>query len=161
MYRRLKRQLLCFALVGLLSSFLLTSLSLSDANATNPELEILGDRHGEFSTSALNLEQRGQKFYLLGNFSQAITLWQLAAIAYSEKQEVLNQVRVLSNLALAYHQLGDAAQANKLAAWHQPSSSNGSNRPRQYRCVISRRRRASSLKLRLKRLRGAQRPGGS
>ena len=115
MYRRVKRQLLCFALVGLLSSFLLISFSLSNANATEPELEILlGDRQVEFSSSAVTLEARGQKFYLLGNFSQAITLWQQAAIAYSEKQEVFNQVRVLSNLALAYHQLGDAAQANKL-----------------------------------------------
>lgn len=69
--------------------------------------------HLKFLISASNLETQGQKNYLLGEFSQAITLWQQAAIAYGEKHEVLNQVRVLSNLALAYHQLGQDIEANK------------------------------------------------
>ena len=110
-YHRLKHKFLSLALVGLLSSFLFTSF---DASAVNPKPESLASRHLEISTSGLHLEERGQQFYLLGDFYQAITLWQQAVIAYSKNQELLSQVRVMSNLALAYHQLGDQAQANEI-----------------------------------------------
>ena len=125
MYGRLKLKLFPLALVGLFFSFLLTSLDASNAFPTNSHSDIAPDwgttpasvipiPHQSLYANALNLEQEGHQNYLAGNFSQAITLWEQAAIAYSDQQEILNQVRVLSNLALAYHQIGNETAADKL-----------------------------------------------
>lgn len=56
-------------------------------------------------------EQQGREFYKAGQFPQAITVWQQATQAYRTQGYTLNQAMVLSNLSLAYQQLGQWTQA--------------------------------------------------
>lgn len=56
-------------------------------------------------------EQQGRTLYEAGKFFEAATVWQQAAQAYQAQGDALNQAMVLSNLALAYQQLGMWPQA--------------------------------------------------
>ena len=66
--------------------------------------------------AALNkpqLVQQGRNLYEAGQFSVAVKFWQQAAKAYQAENDVLNQAMVLSNLSLAYQQLGQWNQASQ------------------------------------------------
>ncbi len=56
--------------------------------------------------------QEGLQRYQSGQFAAAATLWQQAAETFATQGDRLNQAMVLSNLALAYHQLGQWTEAN-------------------------------------------------
>jgi CHAT domain-containing protein len=56
------------------------------------------------ATSRLALE--GRELYAAGRFSQAVQVWQQVAQAYQKQRDVLSQAMALSNLSLAYQQLG-------------------------------------------------------
>ena len=60
--------------------------------------------------SAEELEARGKYFYSIAQFQRAVELWQKVIQVYS-KEDALTRARVMSNLALAYSQLGDRARA--------------------------------------------------
>ena len=62
------------------------------------------------------LVEQGRKFYEAGQFSQAITIWQQAAIAFKGSRNELKQAMVLGNLSLAYQQLGQWTQAEQAIA---------------------------------------------
>jgi CHAT domain-containing protein/tetratricopeptide (TPR) repeat protein len=62
-------------------------------------------------TDAAALEAKGKQFYVAGDWKQAISFWERASQAYSLINEPIAQARVLSNLALAYQQLGNWEQA--------------------------------------------------
>ncbi len=64
------------------------------------------------SSNPLQLVQQGKERYQSGDFTQAVTLWQQAASAFANQGDNLNQAMVLSNLALAYQQLGNWTEAN-------------------------------------------------
>lgn len=67
----------------------------------------------QFSTGkASQLVQEGLQRYQLGQFAAAVTVWKQAAEAFAAQGDRLNQAMVLSNLALAYHQLGQWSEAN-------------------------------------------------
>jgi CHAT domain-containing protein len=63
--------------------------------------------------SAFELEAEGKYYYLHHQFELAISFWQQAIEVYTQSQDSLSQVRVLSNLALAYSQLNNWEQATK------------------------------------------------
>jgi CHAT domain-containing protein len=63
--------------------------------------------------SAFELEAEGKYYYLHHQFELAISFWQQAIEVYTQSQDSLSQVRVLSNLALAYSQLNNSEQATK------------------------------------------------
>ncbi len=63
--------------------------------------------------SAVELEAEGKYYYLHHQFELAISFWQQAIEVYTQSQDSLSQVRVLSNLALAYSQLNNWEQATK------------------------------------------------
>jgi CHAT domain-containing protein len=63
---------------------------------------------------ATQLVQQGRELYEAEQFSKAVTVWQQAARAYQAQSDVLNQAMVLSNLSLAYQQLGQWQQATKV-----------------------------------------------
>ena len=65
---------------------------------------------------APKLVQEGRELYEAGQFSPAVTVWQQAALAYQAEKDVLNQAMVLSNLSLAYQQIGKWDQATKAIA---------------------------------------------
>ncbi|MFP4119599.1 MAG: CHAT domain-containing protein [Coleofasciculus sp.] len=54
-----------------------------------------------------------KKRYQLGEFAAAVTAWQQAADLFASQGDSLNQAMVLSNLALAYQQLGQWTPANQ------------------------------------------------
>jgi len=62
---------------------------------------------------AVELVQVGLQRYQLGEFAAAITTWQQAADIFASQGDSLNQAMVLSNLALAYQQLGKWTSANQ------------------------------------------------
>lgn len=58
------------------------------------------------------LVETGKQHYQAGEFAKAIEKWREAERVFSSKGDVLNQSAVLSNLALAYKQLGNWSEAN-------------------------------------------------
>lgn len=62
------------------------------------------------------LVQQGMQLYQSGQFAAAATAWKQAAEAFASQSDRLNQAMVFSNLALAYHQLGQRSQANEAIA---------------------------------------------
>lgn len=59
------------------------------------------------------LVEQGRAFFTAGQYSQAATFWQQAVKMYQASGDRLNQAMALSNLALAYQQLGLWKQANQ------------------------------------------------
>lgn len=66
--------------------------------------------------NAPQLVQRGRDLYQAGRFSDAATAWQQAAQDYQAQADQLNQAMVLSNLSLAYQQLGQWPRATQAIA---------------------------------------------
>jgi CHAT domain-containing protein/uncharacterized protein HemY len=67
----------------------------------------------QFSTgNASQLVQEGLQRYQSGQFAAAVTVWKQAADTFAAQGDRFNQAMVLSNLALAYHQLGQWTEAN-------------------------------------------------
>ncbi len=71
---------------------------------------------GSNAINTLQLVQQGRELYETEKFSEAAAVWQQAAKAYQTQNDVLNQAMVLSNLSLAYQQLGQWNQATKAIA---------------------------------------------
>ncbi|WP_009632123.1 CHAT domain-containing protein [Synechocystis sp. PCC 7509] len=68
------------------------------------------------ATEDSQLVQTGRKLYETGQFLAAIKVWQLSLQAYQKQNDVANQAMVLSNLSLAYQQLGQWEEATKAIA---------------------------------------------
>ncbi len=68
------------------------------------------------SVAPTQLVQQGRKLYEAEQFPQAVKIWQQAAQLYADQKNVLNQASVLSNLSLAYQQIGQWQQASKAIA---------------------------------------------
>ena len=68
------------------------------------------------ATTPLQQTQEGKTRYQKGQFAEAATFWQRAAAGFAAAHDPLNEARVLSNLALAYQQLGQRQQAQQAIA---------------------------------------------
>jgi CHAT domain-containing protein/RNAse (barnase) inhibitor barstar len=66
--------------------------------------------------SPVFFEQQGKYFYQINYFEKAVSLWQKAYQQYINSGDLLAQSRVLSNLALAYSQLGNQEKAKESMA---------------------------------------------
>ena len=66
--------------------------------------------------SATGLARQGKNFYAAGKFSDAASVWQLAAQAFQSQGDRLNQATSLNYLSLAYQQLGQWSKATKAIA---------------------------------------------
>jgi CHAT domain-containing protein len=66
--------------------------------------------------SASESIQQGRELYETGQYAQAATVWRQAAKTYQASGDNLNQAMALSNLALAYQQLGNWSQATAAIA---------------------------------------------
>jgi CHAT domain-containing protein/tetratricopeptide (TPR) repeat protein len=94
-------------------------VGVAEVKATTPDSPTV-----QLSTpSTSQLVQEGQQRYQSGEFTAAVKLWQQAADAFSTQgnnpngiASRINQAMVLSNLALAYHQLGQWTEANQVIA---------------------------------------------
>jgi len=58
------------------------------------------------ATDKSQLVQKGRELYETGQFAPAVKVWQQSLQAYQAQNDVANQAMVLSNLSLAYQQLG-------------------------------------------------------
>ncbi len=65
------------------------------------------------SSQSHGLDRRGRELYGNGEFGAAAIAWQRAAIAYQTQGDRLNQAMALSNLSLAYQQLGQWSKATQ------------------------------------------------
>ena len=76
---------------------------------------------------AIQFEQRGLDLYQTGQFAQASKVWQQLAQTYAAEGNPLKQAQALSNLALAYQQLGQWQDAtttiNRSLSLLNPNSS--------------------------------------
>ncbi len=89
--------------IGLFSSSDKTFAVLATASPVKQVME---------NNPAEELEAQGKYFYSIGQFEQAVDLWQQAVKIYP-RQDTISRARVLSNLALAYNQLNNWSQANE------------------------------------------------
>ncbi|ELS02033.1 hypothetical protein Xen7305DRAFT_00017430 [Xenococcus sp. PCC 7305] len=98
-----------FILLGFFSSLLIDNISINSVVAQQPNrsnVEIVTRQN-----SALSLEEAGRKFYSQGNYQAAIGQWKKAQKAYQTQGNFLLEARVLSNLGLAYYQMGNWQEA--------------------------------------------------
>jgi CHAT domain-containing protein len=63
--------------------------------------------------NASQLMQEGLQHYQSGQYTAAVMVWKQAADALTARKDGINQAMALSNLALAYHQLGLLPEANE------------------------------------------------
>jgi len=75
--------------------------------------------------------QQGRELYETGQYAQAAVVWQQAAKSYQPSGDKLNQAMALSNLALAYQQLGNWSQANQAIATSLKLLSTSATNPQQ------------------------------
>ena len=73
--------------------------------ATPPLVQTLPD--------ALELDKQGRGFYDTGQFNEAVRVWQQAAATFEAQGDKLRQAMTLSNLSLAYQQMGEWSLATK------------------------------------------------
>ena len=95
--------LITFLAIGLSISLLIANYNIPQVVAKTRPLSNLV----EIQTKASALEQQGKQFYTTNQFKQALDFWQQADLAYSGAGDILSRSRVLSNIALAYSQLGN------------------------------------------------------
>ncbi len=93
--------------VGLLTSYLLIAIPKSHSFAAKPSPSYV--QTNQIASS--DLEQAGTKLYREGRFAEAATAFQEAAQTYEAQGNSLRQALNLSNLSLAYQQLGLWSQA--------------------------------------------------
>ena len=92
-------------LLGFLSSLFLDNFSINYVVAqvtSKSKIEIASEQN-----DTLSLEKKGQQFYYQGDYQDAIQWWQKAQETYRSQGNILLEARVLSNLGLAYYQIGD------------------------------------------------------
>lgn len=65
------------------------------------------------SSGASGLAEQGKQSYQSGQFAAAVDMWKQAADAFANQGDRLNQAMVLSNLSLAYQQLGKWPEAKQ------------------------------------------------
>ncbi|MGK7936330.1 MAG: CHAT domain-containing protein [Xenococcaceae cyanobacterium] len=89
-----------------LFSFVIAVVGINPVVANTTEVtEILGNENPSY------VEEQGKQLYTINNFTEAIARWQQAAKIYAEQNNILGQARVITNLALAYQQIGNFEQA--------------------------------------------------
>ncbi|WP_330486091.1 CHAT domain-containing protein [Tumidithrix elongata] len=65
------------------------------------------------TTNPSTLVQTGKQHFQVGQYANAIAVWQQASDIYAKQGDRLNQAVVLDNLALAYQQLGQWKEADR------------------------------------------------
>ncbi|MBU7581837.1 MAG: CHAT domain-containing protein [Nostoc sp. TH1S01] len=96
-------KLIIFFLVGLYLSFI--PISFAKQPTTNISLI------QSYSTAPEQLIEQGETFYRSGSITEAIKVLQQAIRSYESQKDYIRQAASLSNLALAYQQLGELEDA--------------------------------------------------
>ncbi|MFN6518028.1 MAG: CHAT domain-containing protein [Nostoc sp. CreGUA01] len=117
-YLKVKRQkvirLSFYFLMGLLCILSSPVLAKVPSSFNSPaQLPINSTKSVVVSTDAASLVQQAKILYDAGNFSQAIQVLQQAIQVYRQQEDSLRLAATLSNLSLAYQQLGEWSQAQQ------------------------------------------------
>lgn len=108
--KRLKQRRLDVAQLGLLFVLGVLILSLIGLPAT------LASMPTNPVVQSESLEQQGRRLYEAEQFSEAVTVWQRSLEAAKASNNPVQQAMILSNLSLAYQQLGQWQQAKQAIA---------------------------------------------
>ncbi len=100
--------------LALITAFLCVAVPPIFAQA--PRIDTAISNSPSSSTQTQNLVQQGKSLYDAGQFAQAVKLLQQAAEDFKASRDELSQAMTLSNLSLAYQQLGQWEQANQAIA---------------------------------------------
>ncbi|WP_446352612.1 CHAT domain-containing protein [Coleofasciculus sp. A1-SPW-01] len=95
---------------------LLLNLPISPTVATVTQVETTAQTSPvikSLNTNTSQLVHQGKNDYQRGQYAAAITIWKQALDTFTTQGDTLNQAMVLSNLALAYRQLGQWHEANQ------------------------------------------------
>ncbi len=101
--------LLCLTFATLATSIFFTKIAVLPTVAqTLPSyvLSEVNDAIGRSPRSAIATEKQGKDAYKIGRIDESIVAWMQALQSFRERGDKFAQVRVSSNLALAYQQLG-------------------------------------------------------
>ncbi|AFZ34186.1 Tetratricopeptide TPR_1 repeat-containing protein [Stanieria cyanosphaera PCC 7437] len=101
--------LLTLASIGLFTSLLGTNLPMIAQTLASYEQSQIATNASQTAI----IEQQGKNYYTQGQWHKAIALWQQVVRSYASQEDFISQGRVLSNLALAYQQLGKWQQAQQ------------------------------------------------
>lgn len=101
--------LIAIFLLGLLISISLNLVNFYPTLAQTPKTETLTPT----SINIQQLQQQGREFYEAGRLEEAVKVWQQVVQAYQAQGDQVSQASVLSNLALAYQNLGQWQQAEQ------------------------------------------------
>jgi CHAT domain-containing protein len=112
--------LLSLAVAGLITSAFLSTISLPGFAQTaipnsSIEMQIKGNGKTEMQGST-DAEMEGRELYKIGKIEEAISLWQQTLDLVRDRGDKLSQARILSNLGLAYQQLGQWNEARSTIA---------------------------------------------
>ena len=77
------------------------------------QAELLSVAEATSHAAAQTLERQGRALYESGQFAEAVAVMQQVVVTYQQQGNQLSQAIALSNLALAYQQLGSWQQANE------------------------------------------------
>ncbi len=113
MATRFRRSWIIHLLLALLTAFLCTLVS--PVFAKFPVKSAVPNLPNNSATTA-NLVQQGKTLYDAGQFSEAVKVLQQAASDFKAQGDRLKQAMTLSNLSLAYQQLGLWSEATKAIA---------------------------------------------
>ncbi len=100
--------------LALITAFLCVVVAPIFAQA--PRIDAAISNSTSSSTQAQNLVQQGKSLYDAGQFAEAVKRLQQAAEDFKANRDELRQAMTLSNLSLAYQQLGQWEQANQAIA---------------------------------------------
>lgn len=81
-----------------------------------PKVNVVAASTIQSASSPAQIVQQGREFYETGQFAQALKVWQQSLQTYQAQQDIANQAMVLSNLSLAYQQLGQWDEAKNAIA---------------------------------------------
>lgn len=99
----------CLALITVFLCIVIYPVFAQNSSFTIPNLS-------SSSAQTQNLVQQGKTLYDAGQFAQAVKLLQQAAENFKANRDQLSQAMTLSNLSLAYQQLGQWEQADRAIA---------------------------------------------
>lgn len=91
----------------------LTILAATSGRAITAHSPIVSEAKPPTDLTLNSLVEQGRQSYQNGQFSQAVQFWQQAVKLLEQQGDSLNQAAVLSNLALAYQQLGQGQAAHQ------------------------------------------------
>lgn len=100
--------LTALVLVGLFASLTFSFAHLSPTHAYSPITDTIAQIN-----DTTQQEQKGKELYQQGSYQEAIQVWEQIAQNYRNQENWLNLASILSNLALAYQQVGLSSQAQQ------------------------------------------------